>query len=64
MFQEEAMRAIAWTIVTLGLAVAVLVTRGRLDGALAQRDPLPSWNDGGAKKSITDFVAEQGRRAC
>jgi phosphoglycolate phosphatase-like HAD superfamily hydrolase len=24
---------------------------------LAQTDPLPSWNDGGAKKSITDFVA-------
>jgi len=25
--------------------------------ALAQTDPLPSWNDGTAKKSITDFVA-------
>jgi phosphoglycolate phosphatase-like HAD superfamily hydrolase len=24
---------------------------------LAQPDPLPSWNDGAAKKSITDFVA-------
>jgi hypothetical protein len=24
--------------------------------ALAQSDPLPSWNDGGVKKSITDFV--------
>jgi phosphoglycolate phosphatase-like HAD superfamily hydrolase len=23
----------------------------------AQNDPLPSWNDGGAKKSISDFVA-------
>jgi phosphoglycolate phosphatase-like HAD superfamily hydrolase len=25
--------------------------------ALAQTDPLPSWNDGAIKKSITDFVA-------
>jgi hypothetical protein len=25
--------------------------------ALAQSDPLPSWNDGAAKKTITDFVA-------
>ena len=25
--------------------------------ALAQTDPLPSWNDGAAKTSITDFVA-------
>ena len=31
-----------------------------LGGALAQTpDPLPSWNDGGAKKSIIDFV-DQG----
>ena len=26
-------------------------------GAQAQTDPLPSWNDGAVKKSITDFVA-------
>jgi len=25
--------------------------------AVAQNDPLPSWNDGAAKRSITDFVA-------
>jgi phosphoserine phosphatase len=25
--------------------------------AIAQNDPLPSWNDGAAKKAITDFVA-------
>src|SRR5262249_50048734 len=25
--------------------------------AAAQSDPLPSWNDGAAKKAITDFVA-------
>ena len=28
-----------------------------LAGARAQSDPLPSWNDGATKKSITDFVA-------
>ena len=28
----------------------------RWDGALAQSDPLPSWNDGAVKKAITDFV--------
>ena len=27
------------------------------DSALAQSDPLPSWNEGAVKKSITDFVA-------
>jgi phosphoglycolate phosphatase-like HAD superfamily hydrolase len=27
-------------------------------GAFAQSDPLPSWNDGPVKKSITDFVAK------
>jgi hypothetical protein len=26
--------------------------------AFAETDPLPSWNDGAAKKSITDFVAK------
>ena len=25
--------------------------------ATAQTDPLPSWNDGAVKKSITDFVS-------
>jgi phosphoglycolate phosphatase-like HAD superfamily hydrolase len=28
-----------------------------LSAASAQTDPLPSWNDGASKKSITDFVA-------
>ena len=28
-----------------------------LGPAMAQTDPLPSWNDGAVKKSITDFVA-------
>jgi hypothetical protein len=29
----------------------------RANSALAQSDPLPSWNDGAAKSSITNFVA-------
>jgi hypothetical protein len=29
----------------------------RANSALAQADPLPSWNDGAAKSSITNFVA-------
>ena len=29
----------------------------RTNSALAQADPLPSWNDGATKSSITDFVA-------
>ncbi|HKY86704.1 MAG TPA: HAD family hydrolase [Pseudorhodoplanes sp.] len=28
-----------------------------IGAALAQTDPLPSWNDGATKKAITDFVA-------
>ncbi len=28
------------------------------DSARAQQDPLPSWNDGPVKKSITDFVSQ------
>src|SRR5262245_32609103 len=39
--------------VALGLALTVLAG----GHAFAQSDPLPSWNDGAAKKSITDFVA-------
>lgn len=33
----------------------------RLGSATAQDDPLPSWNDGITKKSITDFVARVTR---
>lgn len=29
-----------------------------IGAAFAQTDPLPSWNDGATKKSITDFVAK------
>src|SRR5690242_16508856 len=43
-------------------ALAVLVASAAWSfggcGAFAQSDPLPSWNDGAAKKSITDFVAK------
>jgi hypothetical protein len=37
-----------------GIAVAPLVVAST---ALAQSDPLPSWNDGAAQKAILDFVA-------
>jgi len=37
-------------------AVALLFTVAFATPALAQRDPLPSWNDGAAKKAIVAFV--------
>jgi hypothetical protein len=40
-------------LLTSSAAVAASLTRP----ALAQADPLPSWNDGAAKSSITNFVA-------
>src|SRR6201999_1118645 len=37
---------------------ALLLAAGAIDWtAHAQSDPLPSWNEGAAKRSITDFVA-------
>jgi hypothetical protein len=37
---------------------ALLLAAGAIDWtAYAQSDPLPSWNEGATKKSITDFVA-------
>jgi hypothetical protein len=40
------------------VVAALLLTAGAIDWtAHAQSDPLPSWNEGAAKKSITDFVA-------
>src|SRR3984957_7126462 len=44
-------RAFIALLLAVGI-VALLVT-----SALAQTDPLPSWNDGAVKQSITDFVA-------
>src|ERR1700761_3800275 len=41
---------------------AVILVSGASDWSVyAQTDPLPSWNDGPAKKSITDFVARVTR---
>jgi phosphoglycolate phosphatase-like HAD superfamily hydrolase len=41
-------------VLVAALAVGALCFCG---AALAQSDPLPSWNDGAVKKSIADFVA-------
>ena len=38
-------------------ALPTLIAALRSTSAQAQADPLPSWNDGATKKSITDFVA-------
>src|SRR5262245_34984915 len=40
-----------------GLLCCCLVAAFCLDALAQPADPLPSWNDGAAKKSITDFVA-------
>jgi phosphoglycolate phosphatase-like HAD superfamily hydrolase len=39
------------------LALAIVIAMVRIVDASAQSDQLPSWNDGGAKTAITDFVA-------
>ena len=39
-------------LVALGFVLSVVPQ------ASAQTDPLPSWNDGAAKKSIVEFVAK------
>jgi hypothetical protein len=44
----------SWLAVLLAVGVFACCCGGP---ALAQSDPLPSWNDGAVKKSITDFVA-------
>ena len=41
----------------LALGLVIVIATGSFVGALAQSDPLPSWNDGAAKKAIADFVA-------
>lgn len=45
-------------IETFSRAVVVALTLGAGSAALAQTDPLPSWNDGKAKQTILDFVAK------
>ncbi len=42
----------------LAVAFATLLVGGAVGTARAQSDPLPSWNDGAAKKSIVAFVAK------
>src|SRR5262245_64338300 len=42
--ERESMKRLLFLLVLLPLA------------ALAQKDPLPSWNEGAAKKSIVEFV--------
>ena len=37
---------------------AALLVGGVVGGARAQGDPLPTWNDGAAKKSIVAFVSK------
>jgi len=44
--------------VAFALCLGLLAIGTSLAGAQAQSDPLPSWNEGAAKKSITDFVAK------
>jgi phosphoserine phosphatase len=43
--------------ILLGALLAFAFAGGAAHNAFAQTDPLPSWNDGTVKKSITDFVA-------
>ncbi len=40
----------------IGLLLTLLVGLGASAQALAQADPLPSWNEGPAKKAIVEFV--------
>ena len=42
------------TLLVLFVAAGLVASAGT--AAFAQTDPLPSWNDGAVKKSITDFV--------
>jgi len=41
----------------LASLVAISLCGFFIQSSFAQSDPLPSWNDGAVKKSITDFVA-------
>src|SRR5882757_1764761 len=49
-----------WTVSRRGVLAAALfagVAFWSSSAAQAQSDPLPSWNEGAVKKSITDFIA-------
>jgi hypothetical protein len=45
-----------WRNASKSLVLVGAILLASLVTALAQVDPLPSWNDGAVKKSITDFV--------
>src|SRR5215467_3363748 len=49
------MRSVA-TRRRLGVLLAVVASLWSSTQVFAQTDPLPSWNDGAAKKAIVDFV--------
>ncbi|WP_422001071.1 HAD family hydrolase [Reyranella sp.] len=54
--RRRTMRLVPGALVSAGLAGgAVMASPWR--PAFAQADPLPSWNDGAAKRSLLDFVA-------
>ena len=44
--------------IVLTFLVALGFVSALVQQASAQADPLPSWNDGAAKKSIIEFVAK------
>jgi hypothetical protein len=46
----NARRIRLWTLLVISLALA------SVQAASAADDPLPSWNDGTAKRTIADFV--------
>jgi phosphoglycolate phosphatase-like HAD superfamily hydrolase len=46
----------------LALAALAFVLTGAAPAQPPQRDPLPSWNDGAAKRAIIDFIARVTRR--
>jgi hypothetical protein len=56
------MRKVALAVIRRIVLAAVLLTIGAFDlRAQAQIDPLPSSNDGAAKKAITGFVGRATR---
>ena len=43
-------RILLWTLLIVSLGLA------SIQGASVTDDPLPSWNDGAAKRTVVDFV--------
>jgi hypothetical protein len=50
----QSVRGVFWSSRAVALALSSLLFIGLQ--AYAQTDPLPSWNDGPAKKAIVEFV--------